>query len=107
MKRITSDDPPKGGLFKAIAVADKRTRRATFWVGETLRQLSPYALGALAIFVDYPPSVSTQASRATVLDRSTTARAISDYGASENMKSRCQKNIARSKREHRQISLPN
>ncbi|MGH8579832.1 MAG: hypothetical protein ACREVK_06840 [Gammaproteobacteria bacterium] len=88
MKRIMSDDPPKGGLFKAIAVADKRTRRATFWGwGETLRQLSPYALGALAIFVDHPAvGFNPSESWATVWDRSMTAKAISDYGLSENIK---------------------
>lgn len=85
IKRIMSDDPPKGGLFKAIAVADRRTRRATFWGWcETLRQLSPYALMALAIFVD-PPEVGFNPSESwsTVLERSATAKEVSDYELSE------------------------
>ena len=88
MKRIMSDDPPKGGLFKSIAVADKRTRRATFWGWfATLQQLSPYALVALAIFVDHTAvGFNPSESWATVFDRSMTARAISNYGLAEPIK---------------------
>ncbi|HXV82750.1 MAG TPA: hypothetical protein VEG60_23035 [Candidatus Binatia bacterium] len=88
MKRMMSDDPPKGGLFRAIAVADRRTRRAAFlgWA-ETLRQLSPYALGALAIFINQPAvGFNPGESWATVLDRSITAQIISDYELAENIK---------------------
>ena len=86
MKRIMSDDPPKGGLFKAIAVADRRNQRAAFWGWlETLRQLSPYALGAVALFVYDPAAVGFNPSEswATVFERSHTAKAMSDYELAE------------------------
>ena len=87
LERIMSDTPPKGGLFKAIAVADKRIRRATFWGwGETSRQLSPFAIAAVAMFVDHP-AVGFNPSEpwSTVWDRSMTARIISDHELSKNI----------------------
>ena len=81
MKRILNSGPPKGGLFKTIVVADKRNRRASFWGWtETLRQLSPYALAAVGLFVGHPNvGFDPSESWATVFSRFTTADKISDY----------------------------
>jgi hypothetical protein len=86
LQRLLSVAPPKGGLYKAITLADKRTRRATFWGwGETLRQLLPYPLAAAALFLDHPNiGFDPNESWATVFDRSATARTISEYGLSES-----------------------
>ena len=75
MKRLLSDDPPKGGLFKAISVADRRIRWATFWGWvETLRQLLPYAIAAVGLFL-VPPDIGfdSKESWATVWNRTMTA----------------------------------
>jgi hypothetical protein len=57
MKRILRHKAPKGGLYKTIALALRRTRRATVWGWlETLRQLSPYAIAVAALGVDAPTS---------------------------------------------------
>ena len=71
LERLLSADPPRGGLFKSIARAERRTTRATRWGwAETLRQLSPYAL-ALAGLVINRPSVgfNPKDSWPTVLNR--------------------------------------
>jgi hypothetical protein len=85
LKRIMSDDPPKGGLFKVIAAADRRARRAAFWGWcETARQLSPYAVAVLAVVLD-APNIGYDASESwsTVVDRDLSAEAASRYAMSE------------------------
>jgi hypothetical protein len=86
IKRILSPDPPKGGLFAAIARAHRRTRRATFWGwGETVRQLSPYAVAVIALFIpERTGAFDPTESWATVLDRSVTAKSLSDHELSES-----------------------
>jgi hypothetical protein len=81
MERIMSDDPPRGGLFQAMAVADRRLRRAAFWGwGETLRQLSPYPLVFAALL--WPPasgSYDPQESWSMTLDRNSSIKAQSEF----------------------------
>jgi hypothetical protein len=85
LKRIMSDDPPKGGLFKAIALADRRARRAAFWGWcETARQLSPYLLAALAVVADTPDiGYDPTESWSTVSDRDRSAKALADAALTE------------------------
>jgi hypothetical protein len=48
--RLLAGARPAGGLYKAIALADKRARRAAFWGwSETIRQLSPFAVIGLTL----------------------------------------------------------
>jgi hypothetical protein len=48
--RLLSTDRAAGGLFKAVAGAERRSRRATFWGWtETMRQLSPYPLAVIGL----------------------------------------------------------
>jgi hypothetical protein len=50
LTRLLSSDQAAGGFFKAVAAAERRSRRATFWGwSETARQLSPYALAVIGL----------------------------------------------------------
>ena len=85
LKGLLSDAPPKGGLYRSIAVAHQRARRARRWGWvETARQLSVLPLAAGALLLEYPDiGFDPAESWATVWDRSLTADAMSSYGLSE------------------------
>ena len=72
-------------LYKAYAAADKRAGRGAFWGwAENARQLSIFPVIVLAVFMSQPNvGFDPKESWATVLDRSTTAREISDFELSE------------------------
>jgi hypothetical protein len=71
LERLLSADPPRGGLFKSIARAERQTTRATRWGwAETLRQLSPYALALAGLVINRPGvGFNPKDSWATVLNR--------------------------------------
>jgi hypothetical protein len=81
LQRILSDAPPKGGLDRSVAVADRRLRRARFWGWlETLRLLAPYPLAAATLFVGFPDvGFDPHESWSTVFGRSMTSLAIAEF----------------------------
>ena len=85
LQRILSDDPPKGGLYRSVVVADRRLRRARFWGWlETMRQLTPYPLALVALFIGTPDvGFDPHESWGMVFDRSATSQAIQEFETTE------------------------
>ena len=85
MRRLLSADPPRGGLYRAIAIAYRRTRRAAAlgWL-ETGRQLAPYPLIAIALFVPaMPVGFDPRESWSMVVDRSSVFDSLDEHDARE------------------------
>lgn len=86
LRRLLDDKPPEGGLFAAVARADRRRRRAALfgWL-EVARFWSPYVLAATSVFLPSAPVAHTNESWGLTFDRSSALRSISDYQLAETI----------------------
>lgn len=86
LRRLLDDKPPEGGLFAAVARADRRRRRAALfgWL-EVARFWSPYVLAVTSVFLPSAPLTHTNESWGLTFDRSSALKIISDYQLEETI----------------------